>query len=187
MEHTTSKSTLKTSLSLGFFLALRQVRRSSIGTTASIIFVMMLTFLNLVVVRGVLVGLIQSSSNVFKEKYAGDIIISNLPKRTYIEGSTEIISIVKNLPWLVAYSPRYTEGGVLEGTYKERIDFTEEANTTSGVVTGINPALEDQTTGISSAIIEGRFLRPDDTDAVVVGANLLKKYYKFTIQIKILT
>jgi ABC-type lipoprotein release transport system permease subunit len=176
MEHATSKSTLKTSLSLGFFLALRQVRRSSIGTTASIIFVMMLTFLNLVVVRGVLVGLIQSSSNVFKEKYAGDIIISNLPKRTYIEGSTEIISIVKNLPWLVAYSPRYTEGGVLEGTYKERIDFTEEANTTSGVVTGINPALEDQTTGISSAIIEGRFLRPDDTDAVVVGANLLKKY-----------
>lgn len=176
MEHTTPKSTLKTSLSLGLFLALRQVRRSSIGTTALIIFVMTLTFLNLVVVRGVLVGLIQSSTNVFKEKYAGDIFISNLPKRTYIEGSTEIISIVQNLPWLASYSPRYAEGGTLEGTYKERIDFTEEANTSSGVVTGINPTLEDQTTGISDAVIEGRFLRPDDTDAIVVGANLLKKY-----------
>ncbi len=176
MEHTTPKSTLKTSLSLGLFLALRQVRRSSIGTTALIIFVMTLTFLNLVVVRGVLVGLIQSSTNVFKEKYAGDIFISNLPKRNYIEGSTEIISIVQNLPWLLSYSPRYAEGGTLEGTYKERIDFTEEANTSSGVVTGINPTLEDQTTGISDAIIEGRFLRPDDTDAIVVGANLLKKY-----------
>lgn len=171
-----TRSPLKTSLSLGLFLALRQVRRSSIGTTASIIFVMMLTFLNLVVVRGVLVGLIQSSSDMFKEKYAGDIFISNLPKRTYIEGSTEIISIVQNLPWLATYSPRYAEGGVLEGTYKERIDFTEEANTSSGVVTGINPVLEDQTTGISDAIIEGRFLRPDDTDSIVVGANLLKKY-----------
>ena len=171
-----TRSPLKTSLSLGFFLALRQVRRSSVGTTASIIFVMMLTFLNLVVVRGVLVGLIQSSSDMFKEKYAGDIFISNLPKRTYIEGSTEIISIVQNLPWLATYSPRYAEGGVLEGTYKERIDFTEEANTSSGVVTGINPVLEDQTTGISDAIIEGRFLRPDDTDSIVVGANLLKKY-----------
>ena len=167
---------LKTSLSLGLFLALRQVRRSSIGTTALIIFVMTLTFLNLVVIRGVLVGLIQSSTNVFKEKYAGDIFISNLPKRTYIEGSTEIISIVKNLPWLASYSPRYAEEGTLEGTYKERIDFTEEANTSSGVVTGINPILEDQTTGISDAIVEGRFLRPDDTDAIVVGANLLKKY-----------
>lgn len=176
MEHTTPKSTLKTSLSLGLFLALRQVRRSSLGTTALIIFVMTLTFLNLVVVRGVLVGLIQSSTNVFKEKYAGDIFISNLPKRTYIEGSTEIISIVKNLPWLASYSPRYAEGGTLEGTYKERIDFTEEANTAGGVVTGINPVLEDQTTGISSAIVEGRFLRPDDTDSIVVGANLLKKY-----------
>lgn len=176
MEHTTPKSTLKTSLSLGLFLALRQVRRSSIGTTALIIFVMTLTFLNLVVVRGVLVGLIQSSTNVFKEKYAGDIFISNLPKRTYIEGSTEIISIVQNLPWLASYSPRYAEGGTLEGTYKERIDFTEEANTAGGVVTGISPTLEDQTTGISDAVIEGRFLRPDDTDAIVVGANLLKKY-----------
>lgn len=176
MEHTTPKSTLKTSLSLGLFLALRQVRRSSIGTTALIIFVMTLTFLNLVVVRGVLVGLIQSSTDVFKEKYAGDIFISNLPKRTYIEGSTEIISIVQNLPWLLSYSPRYAEGGTLEGTYKERIDFTEEANTAGGVVTGINPVLEDKTTGISLAIIEGRFLRPDDTDAIVVGANLLKKY-----------
>lgn len=176
MSSSVQRTGFKTFLSLGLFLALRQVRRSSIATTALIIFVMMLTFLNLVVVRGVLVGLIQSSTNVFKEKYAGDILVSNLPKKNYIEGSTEMISVIKNLPWVSSYSPRYAEGGSLEGTYKERIDFTENANTTSGVVTGINPVLEDKTTGLSSAVVEGRFLTPEDTDAILVGSNLLKKY-----------
>ena len=171
-----TRAPMKTSLSLGLFLALRQVRRSSIGTTALIIFVMMLTFLNLVVVRGVLVGLIQSSTDMFKERYAGDILISSLPKKDYIEGSTDIINIVKNLPWLTTYSPRYAESGTLEGTYKERIDFTESANMSGGVVTGINPALEEKTTGLSEAVIEGRYLTAEDTDSILVGANLLKKY-----------
>jgi len=173
---TYTRAPMKTSLSLGLFLALRQVRRSSLGTTTLIIFVMMLTFLNLVVVRGVLVGLIQSSTDMFKEKYAGDILISSLPKKDYIEGSTDIINIVKNLPWLTTYSPRYAEGGTLEGTYKERIDFTESANQASGMVTGINPILEENTTGLSDAVIEGRYLTPEDTDSILVGANLLKKY-----------
>lgn len=165
-----------TSLRLGVFLAYRQVKRSSLGTTALIIFVMTLTFLNLVVVRGVLVGLIQSSTDLFREKYAGDIFISTLPKKDYIEHTPEILGIVKNLPWVSTYTARYAQGGTLEGTYKERIDYTENANTAAGVVTGIDPEMEDRTTQLSSAVIKGRFLRPDDTDSILVGANLLKTY-----------
>lgn len=164
------------SLNLGIFLAYRQVRRSSLGTTALIIFVMTLTFLNLVVVRGVLVGLIQSSTNVFRDKYAGEIIISNLPKHSYIENSPSIIEIVKNLPWTRTYSPRYAEGGSVEGTYKERIDYTEDANITSGIFTGIDPLLEEKTTGLSSMLVEGTMLTPEDTDGLLIGSNLLKKY-----------
>ena len=43
---------------VGWFLAVRQMRRSSKWTTALIIFIMVLTFLNLVVVSGLLLGLI---------------------------------------------------------------------------------------------------------------------------------
>src|SRR3989344_5081772 len=57
----TKTSDFLISVKLGFFLALRQVKHSNKATTALIIFVMTLTFLNLVVVRGVLVGLIQST------------------------------------------------------------------------------------------------------------------------------
>ncbi len=170
---------LLTSLKLGFFLAIRQIRRSSIGTTALIIFVMTLTFLNLVVIRGVLVGLIESSTQVYRERYSGDVFISVLPKKEYIENSPNIIEIVKNLPWTDTYSARYVQGGKIEGTYKERIDFKDKANEAAAQIAGIDPIAEDQTTNLSTKIIEGSYLTPDDTESILVGANLLKKYLAF--------
>jgi len=164
------------SIKLGFFLAFRQVKRSNKATTTLIIFVMALTFLNLVVVRGVLVGLIQSSIDVYKERYTGDVFISTPIKKDYIENSPNIIEIIKNLPWIESYSARYTKSGKIEGTYKERINYTEKANETNGIISGINPLNEDTTNDLSSKIIEGSYLTQDDTESVMLGAYLLKKY-----------
>ena len=46
-------------LRIGFFLAIRQIKRASLWTTGLIVFVMVLTFLNLVVLSGILVGIVQ--------------------------------------------------------------------------------------------------------------------------------
>ncbi|MEN9561022.1 MAG: hypothetical protein RIQ56_295, partial [Candidatus Parcubacteria bacterium] len=54
-------------IKVGWFLALRQVRRTGKGTTGLIIFIMILTFLNLVVVSGLLVGLIAGSFEAYRE------------------------------------------------------------------------------------------------------------------------
>src|SRR5262245_49818774 len=83
-------------LRVGWFLALRQVRRSSKGTTALIIFIMVLTFLNLVVVSGLLVGLLSGSFKAFSESYAGDVIITPEPGREYIENSPQLEAFIKN-------------------------------------------------------------------------------------------
>lgn len=164
------------SVKLGFFLALRQVRRSNKATTALIIFVMALTFLNLVVVRGVLVGLIQGVVDVQKEIYIGDIFISTPKKEDFIENSPNIIEIVKNLPWVENYTARYTHSGTIEGTYKEKINYTDKANKAGAVIAGIDPAKEDAVSHLSSKVVEGSYLTPEDTDSVLVGAYLLKKY-----------
>jgi putative ABC transport system permease protein len=169
-------SHLGRSISLGWFLAYRQVKRSSIATTALIVFVMMLTFLNLVVVRGVLVGLIQGSTDVYKKSYAGDIIISTLPKKEFIENSSNIINIIGAMPWVESYSARYLVGGKIEGEYKMKLRETDTPNIASGLVAGINPENEESTTNLSAKIVEGEFLNSNDSDSVVIGANLLKKY-----------
>src|SRR3989344_2783912 len=101
------------SLKVGFFLAIRQIKRSNKATTALIIFVMMLTFLHLVVVRVVLVGLIDGSIEVYREFSTGEVFISNLPKKSFIENCPAIIETVKAMPWVTSFSARYLESGTV--------------------------------------------------------------------------
>ena len=164
------------SLRVGWFLALRQVKRSSLATTGLIIFVMMLTFLNLVVVRGVLVGLIQGSTDVFKSSYAGDVLISTLPKKDFIENSPSVVQIAQGLPWTEAVSARTLGGGTLEADYKTKLRVTDDPNSASGQVSGIDPVAEERVTKLSTKVVEGRYLTSSDADGVLVGSNLLKKY-----------
>lgn len=167
---------LAISLKVGFFLALRQIRRSSKATTALIIFVMMLTFLNLVVVRGVLVGLIEGSIKVYREYSTGEVFISKLPKKNYIENSPMIIEVIKNLPWVESFSPRYLESGTVEADYKSKVRLTDFPNQAGGVIAGINPVYENDTTNLSAKVVEGEFLSPTDTEYIMLGSSLLKKY-----------
>ncbi len=169
-------SNLKISLKLGFFLALRQIRRSSAWTTILIIFVMTLTFLNLVVVSGILVGLIEGSVETVRAHYTSDIIISVLKEKTYIENSPRIIEIAKNLPWTEAVTGRYMEGGVIEAKYKERIKENDLIDSVGTLITGINPEDEDAVTKLSELVGEGSYLLSTDYDQVLLGYQLLKKY-----------
>ena len=99
---------------IGFFLALRQVKRSSKWTSSLIIFIMILTFLNLVIVSGILVGLIQGAVEAVREQYTSDVIISNLSNKTYIEHSPEIIAATKSLPQVEAVTARYMNSATFE-------------------------------------------------------------------------
>ncbi|MBM3206505.1 MAG: hypothetical protein FJZ43_02700, partial [Candidatus Staskawiczbacteria bacterium] len=91
---------------IGFFLAIRQIRRASIWTTGLIVFVMILTFLNLVVLSGILVGLIEGSIAGWHEQYTGDILLSNLDNKGYIEGSNNILNILRSFSEIKSISPR---------------------------------------------------------------------------------
>ncbi|KKU50418.1 MAG: ABC-type transport system permease component LolE [Parcubacteria group bacterium GW2011_GWA1_47_10] len=161
---------------IGFFLAKRQIRRSSLWTTILIIFVMFFTFLNLVVVSGILVGLIQGAIDAVRLHYTSDVIISTLNNKTYIENSPEIIRIVETLPDVEAYTARYLEGGTLEANYKTRTNEKEKANTAAASVTGIDPVAEESVTGLSKFVVEGEYLAPTDYDQVLLGAYLTAKY-----------
>ncbi|PIR89153.1 MAG: hypothetical protein COU07_02895 [Candidatus Harrisonbacteria bacterium CG10_big_fil_rev_8_21_14_0_10_40_38] len=166
-------------LRVGFFLAVRQVRRSSLWMNILVIAIMTLTFLNLVVVSGVLVGLIQGAVRAVQEHYIGEIFITNLKDKPYIERSTNIISFAESLPSVRVVAPRYVEGGVAQSNYKKAKksgELREEAGT---LISGIDPIAEDEATGLSSLLIEGSYLEPDDFDQVLVGALLLRQYLEF--------
>lgn len=163
-------------IQIGWFLAYRQVRRASKWTTFLIIAVMVLTFLNLVVVSGLLVGLIEGSVEANKAYYTSDVIISKLEKKDYIEQSPLILDILKSMPEIEKYSARYIESGRVEANYKQA-SKEEEIDSVGGTFAGIDPIAEDDLTNISKFIVEGEYLNPNDHDQILLGANFLKKYF----------
>lgn len=169
-------SRLRTAFRVGSFLAVRDIKGASKWTTLLIVFVMTLTFLNLIVVSGILVGLIQGSTESNKEHYTSDIIISPFLQKQYIENSVDVIKIAKTVPGYEALSARYAQGGTVESNYKATLLPGEKINGVSGMVVGIDPVIEDNVTHISENMIEGEYLVPGDTDKIMMGGDLLYKY-----------
>jgi len=168
-------------LKIGWYLATRQLRRTNPWTTVLIVFVMTLTFLNLTVVSGILVGLIEGSVQENKEKYTGDVIISTLDQKNYIENSPYVISVIKNNPDIMYSSVRYISGGSIEANYKLKTSDKDKVDSASAFVAGVNPEDEENVTGIYGSVAEGSFLVEGDYDQVVVGSDLLRKYSRYEV------
>lgn len=161
---------------LGLFLAIRQVRRASWWTNTLIVVVMTLTFLNLVVVSGILVGLIQGAVDAVRTQYTSDIFISSLKGKNYIENTPAVLNVLAQESRILNFTPRYIKGSTIEADYKFQHKDTEKPNIASASVVGIDPLAEDRVTGLSKHIIEGSYLGPNDYDQVLIGSFLLKKY-----------
>lgn len=166
-------------ISVGWFLAFRQLRRGSKWTTGLIISIMVLTFLNLVVVTGLLVGLISGSYAQFKENYSGEVYVTAKPGRDYIEDSPSVISYLKAHPDVTAVSPRYITSATVLATLNANPPPNERANQTGMTIQGINPEAEEQTTRFSKFIIDGEMLTSEDEGYILMGATLLKQYSSF--------
>lgn len=163
-------------LRLGLLLGLRQIQRSSRWTTLLIIFVMMFTFLNLIAVSGILVGLIVGAERAVRESSYGDLIISPRAEEKHILETPTIVREIEQYPEIRGYSVRYQGGGELEANYKERRSLSAERDVATVKVTGIDPAQEDTMTGLSSLLVEGEYLDPTEEGKILVGVYYIKEY-----------
>ncbi len=172
------KSNMLSSLQVAFFLAVRYLMRTSLWQTLLVVFVMMLTFLNLVVVTGLLVGLIDGSLKGYNERYAGDILISKFPEKQYIERSTAIRAILAGEPGIAGYSERLVESGSLEANFQRSVAESNVLPDKIGVsIAGITVREEARVTNIENYLVEGEFITDFDDDQIVMGANLLDRYF----------
>jgi len=165
-----------TNIRVGFYLASRQIARASLWTTGLIVFVMLLTFLNLVVVTGILVGLIEGINEDYRTEYTGDLILSALPSKDYIENTSAVASFLRTFPEVTMLDLRYQAGGTVEANYLSRTSDTEKANATGAQIVGIDPVAENAFTGLGSHIIDGAYLAPGDYDQILIGNLLLAQY-----------
>ena len=161
---------------VGLLLGLRQIQRASIWATLLIILVMMLTFLNLIAVSGVLVGLIEGAERAVRENAMGDIMITPLATEDHV---LDTIPFTKNLdtyPEISAYTLRYTGAGTLEAHYQERRNFKGERDTAAVNVTGIDPDQENKVSNLKNLVVEGSYLNENDEGSILIGVYYLKRY-----------
>jgi ABC-type lipoprotein release transport system permease subunit len=140
-----------------------------------IVAVMTLTFLNLVAVSGILIGLIEGASKSFREKFIGDFIVSPLENKKVIQDTESIVNILKNTKEIQAFSVRYIEQGSVESNYRQR-DPGKRRELAIGNIYGIVPSNESAVTHWDKDVIEGKFLEDSDTGKIVVGKNMMGKY-----------
>jgi putative ABC transport system permease protein len=161
---------------IGLLLGLRQIQRASIWTNILIVFVMALTFLNLIAVSGILVGLIVGAERAVREDSLGDVIISAKDGDDHIKETERIVREIGAYPEVTDYSVRYIGAGILEANYKQRRDLTGERDIANVKVTGIDPIAEENMTGLSDVLIAGEYLNPDEEGYILVGAFYIKEY-----------
>ncbi len=163
-------------LRIGILLGWRQIQRSNPWTTILIIFVMTLTFLNLIAVSGILVGLIAGAEKAVRESSLGDIIISAREDEDRLRETATIVRQLEAFPEITVYSIRYEGAGVLEANYKERRDLRGERDIANVRVTGIDPARENAMTNLQAALIEGEYLDPTEEGYILLGALYTEEY-----------
>ncbi len=169
--------TLVTQARVVWFLAKRDIKRANIWTTLLIVAVMVLTFLNLVVVSGILVGLIQGSEDAQKKYAIGDIVISPYLNKISIDQTPQVVNIVKTIPGYKDHTVRYSGTARIESDYRKTVKPGELRDGAGGVLLGIDPVQEEEFSGISKFVTRGSYLTPQDSDSVLIGKNLL---YEFT-------
>lgn len=161
---------------IGLLLGLRQLQRANKWTTLLIIFVMVLTFLNLVAVSGILVGLIEGAVRGVREESLGDIVLSPLPDEDRILETNQVIRELGMYSDIAAFTARYKSGATLEANYKERRDLRGERDIATVNVTGINPTQEDRAMHLGKNITEGEYLSENDQGFMLVGKYYIDRY-----------
>ncbi len=171
-----TKSNLIAGLRTGWFLGTRQIKRVSKGTSLLTVAVMSLTFLNLTVVSGILVGLIEGSSKEYRQHYSGDFLVSSLPDRSYILRTRDIISVLEGHRATEALTARYLASGTVTANFQASRKPGENANSIATQIAGITPADEDTVTELSSLVVEGNYLDNTSVGEILVGSGLLSRY-----------
>ncbi len=161
---------------LAAYLASRVLMRSSKITTALILFIMTLTFVSLVAVSGILVGLIDGGNNANRKQYTSDIIITRNAGERSIADTPVIVEYLDAHPFVEHFSVRQGVGVTIEADIAERSDFRKKGDTVSTQLLGIDVQAEDTLTHLADYVKEGAYLNPSESGYILLGADLIRRY-----------
>jgi len=163
---------LKTAL----YVAYASIRRSKKSTTLLIIFILFLSFTNMMFVSGILNGLAGMVPQMFIDEVSSDITIGPREKplaKRFIPNQTTLRAEIQTVPGVEASARRYN----LAGSVSYDRDKSGQYKSLSAGIAGIDP---EQFTKVLPAFYGylryGQFISPDDTDQILLSSALAGGY-----------
>ncbi len=160
-------------LKLSIFLALRTIWRADKGSLVLTVLIMLVVFLNLLFIDAVFAG-ISAAMDKGKINYQyGEVIIEPIEGEKYISGADEITDRIKDFYYVRSVTERLRTGGIL--THDKDGDGRDVASFSAGII-GINPETDNSVFDLKSKLIDGRYLRKNETGKAMLGADAAGGY-----------
>ncbi len=157
------------------FLAYKTVLRGSRSTSMLLIFVLSLSFLNILFISGMLFGLQKLMVNTVIDVFSSHVMISAQEEprvKSYIPSQDDLRSQIQTLPGVIATSRHYLLAGSIgfdrlhNGVYKH----------ISGAIVGIDPDEEKSVLSLDKFLLDGKWLEKNDHDQIVLSSALAGGY-----------
>lgn len=157
------------------FIAYKSIIKGSKSTVALMIFILSLTFFNMLFISGVLSGLNDSEITLLINLMSSHIAVSPQEKpvlKQYIPDQHDVRAQIEAIPGVIATTRHYNLAGSLafdkdkNGVYKN----------VSGPFIGVDPTEDKKVFTMSSLLIRGSNLSDDDTDQIVLSSALAGGY-----------
>ena len=168
----------KNDLSVGSFLTLRYIRGANRWTTALIVFVMVLTFLNLTVIGGLLEGIVVGSFVGLRDRAIGDVFISAKEGESAVGRTQYILRDLRGDARVMSFSPRYSTRveAITEDDVYMVTNAREMRKSVSATALGVDPDAERRTTNLQNSLLEGSYFSPSGSRReILVGSALLAR------------
>jgi len=162
-------------LQTAFFIAFKSITRGNKSTAALLIFILSLSFLNMMFITGIISGVTKTMLNLVVNTATSHIIIS--PQQTpqlkqFITNQAELRTKILTIPGVIAAARHYLTGASI--SYDK--DKTGSFKIVSGQVIGIDPTNENNVLTIKKYLVAGQFLDDADTDQILLSAAIAGGY-----------
>lgn len=158
-----------------FFIAFKSVIKGSRSMVAMLIFILSLSFLNMMFISGILTGLLHLITQSVIDNYSAHIMVSPEQEpqiKQFIQNQNEIRAQIEALPGVIATVRHYQLAGSL-GYDKDKSGVFK---TVSGPVLGIDPSDEAKVIRLQLNMVAGKTLEDGDTDQILISSALAGGY-----------
>ena len=164
-----------TTLRTAFFIAYKSVIHGHRSTVALIIFILSLSFLNMMFISGILFGLQNVMTGTIINVWTSHITVT--PQREpqlkqYIPNQNRVREQIETIPGVIATSRRYS----LSGSIVYDKDKSGQFTTVSGVISGSDPVEDKRVLQIAEKLVAGEYLEETDRDQILLSSAVAGGY-----------